>query len=130
MQLRSSSRIVVFSMLLGLVTLAGIGSAAADQLNITCGSGTYDIVSGVAMDGSTCTGEITFPEGITTIGASGFVSASGITKINFPASLVKIEHEAFMAATSLSEINFPSNANLETIEFEAFLNTGLIDPRN
>lgn len=143
MMLRRRSIVVVFSMLMGLIALVGNESAVA--LNITCGNGTYEIVSGVAQNGSSCTGvidltaaglpvvtaigtsafqnslitSIVIPNTVTSIGQDAFYQ-SGITGVNIPSSVTTIGSSAFLDCNDLTSVTFSNESQLTYIGDKAF----------
>lgn len=96
---------------------------------VTClGGGSFEVVTSGAIvetrNGSTCSGALTIPEGVTTIGVASFIG-SGITSVAFPASVETIDVVAFQAATSLATISFAAGSQLTAINQEAFKLTAL-----
>jgi uncharacterized repeat protein (TIGR02543 family) len=85
---------------------------------------TYTVFGGVVDSGSTCTGDVVIPEGVTQIGANAFASST-ITGIDLPASVTYIAQGAFFNS-ALESVSFAPNGNLQTIGLEAFRMTKLI----
>ena len=88
-----------------------------------CGDGTYTITT-VGSDvtvsnGSTCTGALVIPEGVTAISASAFDTAIGLRTITIPASVTDVGAFAF-DGTSLNSITFGVNSQLTSIGAYAF----------
>ena len=123
MNVRRGSLIAVISILAGLFTVFGNGSAFASQLNIPCGSGTYDIVSGVATRGSTCTGVVDLAASglpvVNEIGNAAF-QESQITSILIPSTVTTIGDFAF-AFSRISSIVIPNS--VISIGVQGFFNS-------
>lgn len=64
------------------------------------------IYQDILIDGSTCTGTVTVPEGVTKISGNAFVGAKNLTEINLPKSLKSIYDYAF-ANTGIINICIP-----------------------
>lgn len=70
------------------------------------------------------TGELTVPDGITTISSHAFAHCTGLTKVTIPDSVTEIKSEAFEGCTGLTEIDLPDS--IAEIGYSAFQNcTGL-----
>lgn len=82
----------------------------------------FTITSGEVSQGSSCTGAVVIPDGVTSIGSSAFTN-SGITSIALPSSLISIGGSAFWEATSLTSITIP--ASVTSIGSGAFYKTRL-----
>lgn len=64
------------------------------------------IVNGTLLDGSTCSGNVVVPEGVTIIGDNAF-SGSGLTGITIPNSVTEIGSYAFYECENLESIKLP-----------------------
>ena len=67
------------------------------------------IVNGILIDGRTCSGEATIPDGVTSIGGSAFERCSSLTSIKIPKSVTSIENSAFYNCTGLTSIEIPDS---------------------
>lgn len=56
---------------------------------------------------TTLTGELTFPEGLFTIGTGAFYQCSGLTNVHLPSTLKRMESSVFRECVNVSEINLP-----------------------
>ena len=62
-------------------------------------------------------GDVTIPEGVTTIGAFAFAGCTALTSITIPAGVVGIGAGAFSGCTALTSISVPDSV---TIIFQPF----------
>ena len=76
------------------------------------------IVNGVLIDGTTCTGSVTIPDNVTSIGESAFFYCEKLTGITIPNSVMNIGWDAFSHCTSLTEITIPNS--MTSIGMQAF----------
>lgn len=53
--------------------------------------------------------EVTFTQGLKSIGFSAFANCTALEKVNFPSSLVEIESSAFLGCNHLKTISLPEN---------------------
>lgn len=65
------------------------------------------IVNGILIDGRTCSGEVTIPDSVTSIGYRAFQNCTGLTSITIPKSVTSIGDSAFYNCTGLTSINIP-----------------------
>jgi len=72
------------------------------------GTPAYTISSGVVSNGSSCTGAVVIPAGVTSIGESAF-AGSNLTSISIPNSVTSIESFAFYVATALTSVTIPNS---------------------
>ena len=87
------------------------------------GSPTYTISSGVVSNGSSCTGAVVIPTGVTSFGYLAF-NNSVLTSINIPSSVTSIGQQAFGFTGSLTSITIPNSVT--SIGQAAFAYSGLI----
>jgi len=72
-------------------------------------------------------GNVTIPEGVTTIGFRAFLGYRGLTSITLPASVTSIGYQAF-AHSSLTSITIPASVtSIEAQAFEDWTNTQTIN---
>lgn len=79
------------------------------------------ILNHVLIDGTTCEGIISIPNGVTEIGASAFSDCSGLMQVVFSFGMTEIGDNAFNNCSNLSEITIPSSVT--NIGRNAFLGT-------
>ena len=94
-------------------------------------SPTFTITDGVVSDGSSCSGAVVIPEGVTSIGTYAFYDAQSLTGVTLPSTLLSLGNYAFERTTSLKSISIParvtsigvatfySTRSLESITFAA-----------
>jgi hypothetical protein len=87
------------------------------------GTPAYTITSGVVSNGSTCTGAVVIPTGVTSFAYLAF-NTSGITSINIPSSVTSIGQQVFGFTASLTSITIPDSVT--SIGQAAFAYSGLI----
>lgn len=103
----------------------------------------FVIVNNILIDGSTCTGEITIPKGVTAIGNYAFSTLktsrdestgtysypvteySNVTKVTCNSELKIIGDYALLGCSNLTDVTI--NDGLETIGQQAFLNCSNLD---
>jgi len=115
-----------FMMLLGGALLstaltAVVGISGAEAATFPCGTGHYIVNSGVATDGSTCTGHLILDSSVTSVMIFGFRN-SQITSLTLDDALTTILDYAFVNSP-LTSVTF--NSALEVIGSNAFVNTRL-----
>ena len=66
------------------------------------------IVNHILIDGTTCTGSVSIPSGVTSIGVWAFDGCISLTEITIPDSVRSIE-STFEGCTSLTEITIPNS---------------------
>ena len=84
----------------------------------------YAVLNNVLLDGSGLEGEVTIPEGITSIAPYAFFRNEKITKVTGMDAVRSIGLAAFCDCTKLAEIDLP--AELDDIGSDAFANTPFI----
>lgn len=97
-------RILVWATALALA-FTGLVSSPANATTHSCTTGTFTVTGGVAENGSTCSGVLNLPQGVTEVAASAF-QFSGVTSISFPSTLTAINLAAF-ASTQLTSLTIP-----------------------
>ena len=65
------------------------------------------VVNNILIDGSTCTGEVTIPDGITCIGTYAFDLCKELTGVMIPDSVTRICGGAFASCWNLKSITIP-----------------------
>jgi hypothetical protein len=100
------------------------GCNSGEYRGSSSGTGKYRILSGEVTGGSSCTGTVVIAPGVTSLGASAFVSSS-ITGITIPNTVTSIGQYAFNSISSLSTISFESNSQLTSIGYAAFAYSAL-----
>ena len=76
------------------------------------------IVNGILIDGTTCSGEVTIPYGVTSIGNFPFYNCTGLTSISIPKSVTSIGAYTFSGCGNLTEITVPCDSTLTKDAFE------------
>ena len=89
----------------GKTELIKLDDMPQEIASITTGGG--DDLYHQMIDGS-ISGEVIFPEGITTIGKGAFYTRTNITKVVIPDSVTTIGESAFQGCSNLTEIIFGS----------------------
>ena len=79
----------------------------------------FRISSDVVSSGTSCSGAVVIPAGVTSIGPAAFQSAT-LTSITIPASVTSIGANAFIRATGLTSITFAAGSVLTSIRANAF----------
>ncbi|MEZ7827522.1 MAG: leucine-rich repeat protein [Aquiluna sp.] len=104
---------------------------ASEISSVDCTTGTFAISDNVVTGHTNCAGVAVIPNGVTSIGANAFRSASALTSITIPNSVTSIGNNAFLQATALPSIAIPNSVTsignaafygasaLETVTFEA-----------
>ena len=70
------------------------------------------IVNGILIDGTTCSGEVTIPDGVTNIGNYTFRNCTGLTSIKIPKNVTSIGKNAFDGCTDLKEVLLENGSTL------------------
>ncbi len=84
------------------------------------------VVNDILIDGSTCSGDITIPDGIKCIGTYAFDLCKELTSVRIPDSVTRICGGAFASCWELKSVNIPKSVT--TIEDAAFSRcSGLTD---
>ena len=60
------------------------------------------IVNGILIDGTTCSGEVTIPDGVTNIGNYAFQNCTSLTSVTIPKSVTSIGNYAFYGCEKLT----------------------------
>ena len=85
--------------------------------------GTYDYLGWYCFDNCSNLKEVTFEDGVTSIGENSFSHCTNLKTVNLPNTLEIIYYCAFFECYSLNEIVIPDS--VDTIEYQAFGYTGL-----
>lgn len=84
------------------------------------------IVNHILIDGTACKGNVSVPDGVTSIGGNAFYGCKDLERIYIPLSVESIGNDAFYDCTGLMCINFVSilttENRLKTIGGNAFYN--------
>jgi hypothetical protein len=107
--------------LLSTALTAVVGISDAEAATFPCGTGHYIVSSGVAQNGSSCTGPLTLDSSVTTVLMFAF-SHSQITSLTLDDALTTILENAF-DNSPLTSVTF--NNALRVIGGNAFSNTHL-----
>ena len=70
-------------------------------------NGSLVIVNGILIDGRTCSGEVTIPDGVTNIGNRAFQDCTDLTSVVIPEGVTSIGEFAFQNCTGLTSITIP-----------------------
>ncbi len=114
---------VLFSIVSLLLPLAASAAVSGDFTYTDNGASvTIDGCNGGA---SACPATLTIPASIggdpvTSIGASAFLNASGVTSVTIPSSVTSIGASAFKGATSLRAVTFAGTSQLTSIGASVF----------
>ena len=80
------------------------------------------IVNGILIDGRTCSGEVTIPNGVTRIVVGAFRECTSLTSITIPNSVTIIGGEAFADCSSLTNITIPNSVIVNDDDGEEYTN--------
>jgi BspA type Leucine rich repeat region (6 copies) len=102
-----SFKATIFSFILVAIF---VPSAKADSLTFACGAGSYQVVmpAGVAVNGSSCTGDLTLDSSVKIIYESAFQNAR-ISNLNIPSTVTSIGTMAFFMDESLCTVVIPDS---------------------
>ncbi len=67
------------------------------------------VVNGILIDGTTCSGDITIPDNVTSIGDIAFSCCYDLTDITIPDSVTSIGYGAFTSCYGLTDITIPNS---------------------
>lgn len=81
------------------------------------------IMNNILLDGTTATGDVVIPDGVTSILGSAFKLNTAITSVSIPESVKKIGNSAFYGCEALTSVQLPDH--LTQIGDSAFAGTGL-----
>ena len=70
-------------------------------------NGSLVIVNGILIDGRTCSGEVTIPDGVTNIGNRAFQDCTDLTSVVIPEGVTSIGEFVFQNCTGLTSITIP-----------------------
>ena len=76
------------------------------------------IVSGILIDGETCSGNVTITDSVTSIGEYAFSYCENLTSIIIPNSVTSIGESAFSSCTNLTSITIPDS--VISVGYQAF----------
>ena len=82
------------------------------------------VVNNILIDGSTCTGEVTIPDGITCIGTYAFDLCKELTDVRIPDSVTRICGGAFSGCWELKSVTIPDGVT--AVEDAAFARCGAL----
>lgn len=82
------------------------------------------VVNHILIDGTTASGDVKVPEGVTSISEEAFSYAENINSIAIPDSVTYIGEKAFYWCTNLAEISIPEN--ITYVGYQAFRQTAWI----
>ena len=85
------------------------------------------IVNSLLIDGKACSGDVTIPNGVTSIGDRAFEECNSLTGITIPDSVTSIGDLAFYKCRSLISITIPKSVT--SIGYEAFLITPWLEAK-
>lgn len=80
----------------------------------------FVIVNGILVDATKCSGNITIPNNVTSIGYYAFDRCLDVTSVSIPSSVVAIELGAFSNCTNLRSVTI--SGGVKTIESKVFFN--------
>ncbi len=83
------------------------------------------VINGLLIDGTAAEGELTIPEGVTSILGNAFYMNTKLTSVVIPEGVDTIGENAFNGCAGLTTVQFPKS--LETIRANAFADTGLTE---
>ena len=115
--LRSLSLIVAFCLAAAFVPLLRGGGTAVYA------DGDFTIVNGVLTRYTGSGGDVTIPDGVTSIGENAFYNKTNLTSVTMPDSVIQINSFAFYACYKLKNVHLSSN--LIAIGTSAFLDCDL-----
>ena len=75
------------------------------------------IVNGILIDGTACSGEITIPNDVTSIGVSAFQNCTGLTNITISKSVASVGESAFSGCDNLTEVLLEGGSTLTSENF-------------
>lgn len=110
-----------FGLAVALVILSSGLSTPVASANGCSLAGTATEVTGIGS----CTGDITIPAGVTSIGDYAFIQAEALTSITIPASVTTIGVGAFQEAISLTSVTFLGTSQLTSIANSTFAGTSI-----
>jgi hypothetical protein len=67
------------------------------------------IVNNILIDGKICKGEVTVPDGVTSIGDYAFFDCTSLSSVTIPNSVTSIGWYAFCDCTSLTSVTIPDS---------------------
>ena len=65
------------------------------------------VINHILIDGTTCEGDVTIPEGVTSIWDYAFSGCSSLTSVTIPDSVTSIGYGAFKSCSSLTSVTIP-----------------------
>ena len=125
-KVKSLRVLLPFLLVASVLTVGSPPASAAVPVNgsYKCSSGVkdagtpaYTITSGVVSSGSSCTGAVVIPDGVTSFGNDAFYYNTSLTSITIPNSVTSIGNYAF-TGTSLTSVTIPNSVT--SIGYQAF----------
>ena len=78
------------------------------------------VVNGILIDGTTCSGNVTIPDSVTSIGDDAFCDCTDLTSITLQSGMTSIGNQAFFNCTGLTSITIPDSVtNIDEGAFSA-----------
>ncbi len=81
------------------------------------------VINNILIDGTTASGDVVIPDGVTTILGNAFSMNKSITSVVLPEGVERIGESAFYGCVALTNVSLPETLN--TIEESAFSGAGL-----
>ena len=96
----------------GTVTFIGYGAFDETPWKDTQMQGAFLIINQILADATSCSGDVTIPDGVVTIGESAFDNCEAMTSVVIPSSVKTIGEGAFSYCTSLTSMTIPENVKI------------------
>ena len=104
------------------VLLAVCLFVSALPLTVSAADSDFTIENGVLIKYNGLGGDVTIPDGVTSIRELAFSFCHGVTSVNIPHSVISIDEDAFFACAGLADINVASG-NPEYVSVDGVLYT-------